>query len=280
MRILTIDIGGTAVKYGIFYKDNAEFGKFSVTDKNGTEDVPGALCNFADRIKPEVIAISSPGPFDFQTGTSHMKHKLSSMYNISLKSRIRDVLSEINVYFIHDATAFALGAMYEMPELKNMRFAAVMLGTGLGYIYSDNGKIHLDSSGTPENRLWCKPLINGICEDYVSTEKILIECKKSGYPCKSVKAAAHDAIMGNDVLKQIFGDYGIHLGMCVSLAMKDDDFEILVIGGRISNSWELIKNGFETNVRIPYKLVGEPSRCALYGLKEYALKQIGGDTNE
>ena len=79
MKILALDIGGTAVKYGMFQDNNLKFGQFPVKDTDGNENIPKSICSFSKEHMPDVIAISTPGPFDFETGTSMMTHKLLSM---------------------------------------------------------------------------------------------------------------------------------------------------------------------------------------------------------
>lgn len=274
MRMLALDIGGTAVKYGVFYSYKPEFGQFPVRDENGIEDVPGNLCKFVCKMDPDFIAVSTPGPFDFEFGISHMKHKLPSLYNVSLKECLEKEAPKSKVYFIHDAAAFALGAMDEMPKLSRKRFASVMLGTGLGYVCSNCGEILLNSLGTPQNRLWSKPFLNGICEDYVSTNRILSDSQSLGYEYASVKEIAEAAKSGNMQLKKVFDDFGRNLGQCIHMARQEDKFECAVIGGQISLSWILMKDGFENVVSIPYELVNDPSKCALYGLRKYVLDRL------
>lgn len=270
MKILTLDIGGTAVKYGLFQDNNIKFGQFPVKDSQGNENIPESICSFSKEHMPDVIAISAPGPFDFETGTSLMTHKLTSMYNISLKELLKNEHPKAEILFVHDSTAFALGALNKMPYLAEKKFAAVMLGTGLGYIYLNNGKALLNKRQTPLHPLWNRSFLDGTSEDYVSTRAILSECEKLGFSGMSIKELAETAREGEKLLQDVFYNYGKYLGMCIEMASLADDFSEIVIGGQISRSWDLMKNGFESECKLQYSIIDNPESCALYGLLDCA----------
>lgn len=270
MKILTLDIGGTAVKYGIFENEKANFGQFPVFE-NGIENIPKRICDFVIRQGPDFVSLSSPGPFDFETGTSCMQHKLKSMYGISLYNEIKSVLPDIKLCFVHDSTAFAIGAMQELPYLKDKTFAAVMLGTGLGFAYAESGKVFLNSLQTPFYSLWNKSYKDGITEDYVSTRAIVAAGSKCGFPDKSVREMAECAGNGEKGLQKVFFDYGVNLGLCISEFENYNKIENIVIGGQISLSWNIIKPGFESVCEKQYEIIRNPAECALLGLYDCAI---------
>lgn len=270
MRILALDIGGTAVKYGLFYDKDLTSGQFPVRDANGYEDIPKSICSFVKEHMPDMIAVSTPGPFDFETGTSLMEHKLLSMYNISLKDELKKVVPSAKVIFVHDSTAFAVGVLNQNPELKDKNVAVVMLGTGLGYAIVNEGKVLLNEKQTPIHPLWNRPLKNGISEDYVSTRALRAEAEKCGFKVNAVLDMAIAARGGNEKLLKVFYEYGENLGLCVMNAYETDKFSEIVIGGQISRSWDLMKEGFESVCEIKYSLIKNPDRCALYGLIDCA----------
>ncbi len=270
MKILTLDIGGTAVKYGLFQENNKEFGQFPVKDSLGNENIPESICSFSKEHMPHVIAVSTPGPFDFETGTSLMTHKLTSMYNVSLKDLFKKEIPTAEILFVHDSTAFAVGVLNKMPHLKEKKLAAVMLGTGLGYIYVNNGKALLNKRYTPLHPLWNRSFLDGTSEDYVSTRAILRECEELGFSGISIKELAETARGGNKALQDVFYNYGKHLGMCMEMASEADDFSEIVIGGQISRSWDLFKDGFESECKLQYSIIDNPESCALYGLFDCA----------
>ena len=272
MRILALDIGGTAVKYGMLHDDNIMFGQFPVRCANGNEDIPNCICSFSKEHRPDLIAVSTPGPFDFETGTSHMTHKLLSMYNISLKDALSKVLPSAAVTFIHDSTAFAIGALNKKSDLKEKDVAVIMLGTGLGYSFCSKGRVLLNKKQTPLHPLWNRPFLDGISEDYVSTKALLSAAKSCGCAENNILDMAITARNGNKKLLDIFFNYGMNLGLCVLNARKSDAFSEIVIGGQISLSFDLIQGGFEKVCKMKYSLIDNPDKCAIYGLIDCALK--------
>lgn len=272
MKILAMDIGGTAVKYGLFKDDDVSYGQFLVKDDYGKENIPKSICEFAAEHIPDYVAISAPGPFDFENGTGLMTHKLPSLYHISLKEELNKAIPNAKTLFVHDSTAFAVGVMSKDLNLKQVGFAVVMLGTGLGYTCINNGKVMLNNKQTPLHPLWSRPFKNGKSEDYVSTQTLLFESEKIGYRFENISDMASASRMGNEHLMKVFHDYGVNLGMCVVNAMSTDSFTQLVIGGQISRSWDLMREGFEQECKIKYSIIDNPVSCAVDGLYECAVK--------
>lgn len=269
MNIIALDIGGTAVKYGLFFDNKEEFGQFSVYNSVGAEDIQKNLYDFLDNYTPDCIAISVPGPFDFNTGTSEMRHKLTSLYGIGLKKILENKFPETTVLFMHDSASFAYGAMHENPELVKDNFSCVMLGTGIGYVNVVNGVVQLNEKGTPLNPLWNMNYFDGIAEDYVSTKALLAQSEKVGYTFTNVKEMAVSARNGSRDMLDIFRKFGSDLGRCIEIKRKEDSFKKVVFGGQISKSFDLMQSGFETETDVSYTFVRDPSKCALYGLNVY-----------
>ena len=275
MKLLALDIGGTAVKYGIFGHKN-EFGEFSVKDGDGVERLPEKIVEFIGAHKADQIGISAPGPFDFESGTGLMEHKLRSLYKISLKDRIKTCFPDTEVFFIHDATAFILGGIYNDPRLSKKDVSGVMLGTGLGYVHSVDGTVEVNKNRTPLNPLWSRPYRDGIAENYVSATAIINKARTKGYSFDGVKEIADAARQGNQELLEIFFETGEQLGELLCAKQKEDGFERLLIGGQVSRAWDLMRQGFERICLIPYDIVNDPSTCPIWGIKYCA--EIGMDS--
>lgn len=267
MKILALDIGGTDVKYGYFSETAEEYGKFSVIDSDGTERLPEKIIEFINGLETEHIGICAPGPFDFKTGTGLMEHKLKSLYHISLKEMIKSAYPWIETTFIHDSTAFVLGAICDNPALEAENFSAVMLGTGLGYAHAIGGKVEVNDSETPKNPLWNNAYKDGIAEDYVSATAIINRAKRFGDAFCNVLDIANAAKGGDYKLQKLFFDVGRDMGDILNIKQKADRFESIAIGGQVSLSWELLKDGFESVCNIPYHVVDNPATCAVKGIK-------------
>ncbi len=270
MKILALDVGGTAVKYGVFQNDEKQLGQFPVKDESGKDGIVSRLLDFCSETAPDFLAVSTPGPFNYATGTSLMEHKLHTLYGVCLKDLLAEKLPHMQVAFMNDATAFALGVLEEKPELKARNVACVMLGTGLGYANVLGGVIQLNEQQTPSNPLWNMPFLDGISEDYVSTRALLQAASKQGYTFSNIKDMADEARQGNQPLLDVFYHFGRYLGLCLEQKRTVDRFDEAVIGGQISKSFDLMKDGFESASNLPHSLVHDTAACALYGLYGYA----------
>lgn len=266
MKILALDIGGTAVKYG-FFGNEAEFGEFPVKDRDGIERLPEKIINFVAKYRVDHIGISAPGPFDFSSGTGLMEHKLRSLYQISLKNLIEKNVPDTKLFFIHDATAFILGAICADPALANENVSGVMLGTGLGYVHSVGGRVEVNKNKTPLKPLWNRTYKDGIAENYVSATAIINKARAKGYSFEGVKEIAEDARRGDQELAEIFFETGAQLGELMEIKQKEEGFGKLLIGGQVSRAWDLMRLGFEKICSIPYDIVKDSSTCPIWGIK-------------
>ena len=274
MATLLLDIGGTYVKYN--YIDNRfnKVGAFPVKDINGVENIPEAIEKFIHNYELDQIGISAPAPFDYTNGIGHMEHKLLSLNNFSLRDFFLKRYPKAKIVFIHDAVAFMLGALEEFPQLKNKKAACVMLGTGLGYAFSDQGKIWVNDSETSMPELGFSKYKDGIVEDYVSATALLNIAKKEGYNFRYVKEMS-DAALKDSKIKDIFYRVGVTLGEVLNARSKIDLFNVVVIGGGVSRAWDLLKDGFKSVSSLKCLIVKSSLDCPIIGVKQ-ALK-LGKD---
>ena len=135
-RILVLDVGGTFIKYGL-------------ADERGhllpgtVSQVPSHSEDSADKFLDALrailrdaggtvdrAAVSICGPFDFDGGVSLMTHKFKALYGVDLRPPFRE--AGVEVFFLHDATAFILGEYFDGTLKGADNACCVMLGTGLG----------------------------------------------------------------------------------------------------------------------------------------------------
>lgn len=244
---LLIDIGGTAVKYELANDAGTlEKGLFAVCDETGEECILARLIELVKKQQPKKIGISSPGPFDFRTGTAYMKHKLRSIYGISLRDECEKAAAGVQVMFIHDASAYMLGVMEAKPVMKIGTHCAVMIGTGLGYICAKDGRVMVDEAETPAGKLWNQPYKDSIGETYVSATALLRIAGEKGYSFLGVKEMADAAREGNSTLSQVFYSVGKDLGFLLNVRRQTDKFETVAIGGQVSQAFDLMREGFQS----------------------------------
>lgn len=268
MKQLVFDIGGTYIKYAYFVDDKVKMGSFPVINEEGVEDVPGALVNFLKNYEVDEIGVSMPGPSDLKTGTSLMTFKLPSLYQKSLKQLFNSIFPRAKVLFIHDAVAFALGALAETPYLRDKKLVVVMLGTGLGYAYIDHGRILVDKNEitTPDLGRSMYLDTNKHVEDFASASALIRLAHEAGYDFKYVKEMA-EAAKEDMKVRDLFFQVGKSLGEVMNEHQKRYPFSCLMIGGGVSNAWSLLQPGFEAASSIPYLTIHDSTMCPINGVR-------------
>jgi len=265
MKIIAFDIGGTDVKYGICENGELTNGSFPVRGSETDAPLPDRIKLFVSTHLPDIVAVCSPGPFDFKNGISLAEHKLAELYHVNLGEVIRSTGVE-EVFFVSDSGAFLLGMMSLYPEARQGRACGVTIGTGLGYIASIDGKLWVDETEKPKNSLWCAPWKDGICEEFVSATAIRKKAAEIGFENMSVRKLSFLAKSGNKKLLKLFNTMGADLGKILTERSKLDGYEHIFLGGNVTRSWELFKKGFEKHCAIPYTVAQNPDTAALHGL--------------
>ncbi len=146
---LTIDVGGTNIKYALM-NENAEIKEKGEvpTPYDGLdtfiETLKGIYDNYADE-KIEAIAMSAPGKIDSNTGYFYTSGALNYINNINLKDRLKDVIP-VEFAVENDAKAAALAEVWKgsMKDVSNGTI--IVLGTGIGGAIIIDGKVYRGST--------------------------------------------------------------------------------------------------------------------------------------
>lgn len=186
-------------------------------------------------------ALAMPGPFDFTVGVSYMQHKLKSLYGINLRSALaqRFTLPKSKLSFVNDAAAFLLGEIHSGAARGAKRAVGVVVGTGIGCAFAEDGKWVTNGIGIPPGgEIWNLPYRDGIVEDLLSTKAI-----KSNYAARTDQSVDVRSIAlraGSDPhARTAFERFGIDLGQVFRDILAPFDPEVIVIGGGISRSSQL-----------------------------------------
>ena len=271
-----LDIGGSFVKHsavegGAFTKPDL----FAIKESGTKEEIIDPILDFLKAHPAARVAVSMPGPMDYDRGVSLMTHKFLAIRGISLKDEIGKVLPDAEVSFVHDGVAFLLGEMTD-GEAKGLDCAAgVMLGTGLGFVICQAGRILVRPVLSPARSLWNLPYISGIAEDYVSGRAIKRQWTERTGSVMEVKDIASLAKGGDPRALYLFKQTGEHLGTLLSSHLQDLPVDKVIIGGQISKSLDLLMSGIGRTCVLPICRAAHPDDAALRGA--YAYMQMGRD---
>lgn len=260
--ILAVDAGGTSLKAALFPSSSdgnrdglSETTFFSVNVRSeGTKEEiltsyeelgrKGTLLAAEHHSVIEQISVCIPGPFDYKNGCSLMTHKYQSVYQIPLGPEIlKGAGVSCPITFLHDSTAFLLGAALTLPE-KAPTVCGVIIGTGLGFACMSHGVIQENPSGGPGVSIYARPYLNGTAEDYVSKRGILRRYLseagiKEQEAAPTVAEIAGTARNGDPAARKAFADTGFHLGQILLPVLREHPFKTVLLGGAISKSADL-----------------------------------------
>ena len=262
--MLVLDIGGSFIKYGLADEQGnllEETAGQIPSDANGEYEhflqvLRKVIALGREKENFQKASVSIPGPFDYFTGTSQMRHKFTALYGKTISTPFEE--AGIEVHYLHDSTAFLLG---EAAPEDGSSPCGIMLGTGLGFAMMREGRICVNAAQTPALTLWNMPWKDGIAEDYVSQKTLL-----SLYGgAESVRAIADAARGGDEKAIRTFHEVGKNLSDILCFILPRLGCDSLVLGGQISKSADL----FDLRIPIPWRICQHPEETALRGAGRY-----------
>ncbi len=152
-KILSIDIGGTKIRAGLFYNNNLESVKSIPTPQGTTSEFLGGLVSFLQNsydIKAiDLVSIASAGPVDTQNGVllnpANIGDGSESWGFFELKQNLQAILDK-PVLVENDAAMTAYGYFFENQK-QNSNFVMMTLGTGVGVGTIIYGKLQKSAKG-------------------------------------------------------------------------------------------------------------------------------------
>lgn len=252
--ILSVDGGGTSLKAAFVYKNNVikdSFFSIPVHSDGTEEEIQEAFWELGHsarlmeeklQVKASGCAFCIPGPFDYENGRFFMHHKYEAVFGSSLKPWLfKGIGRELSICFLHDSTAFLLGACAGLSPLPET-LCGVIIGTGLGFASMVEGHILENPSGGPGISIFGRPYLGKTAEDYVSKRGILRRYRELSPFLREdteVKTIADLARGGEKEAQQVFMEMGTHLSAILLPIVMENGFQLLFLGGAISKSADL-----------------------------------------
>ena len=284
--ILAVDAGGTFFKFALLDEtyDVLFEGECPACSDGGIGDIENAWKTLLRTAQMRAgalgraigrLAVSSPGPYDFEKGIPLMKHKFASAYGVSVLPWIAETLPGVHACFMHDLTAFMLGQLLFGAAKGAARPAAVTLGTGFGFANVVDGRIAVNSLLTTHIPVWKMPFEGGITEDFVSRRAIraayrrLSGCDEGAVP--DVKEIASRAQAGEGAAQQTFSDMGAYFGRIIRPVLLSLDADRLILGGQIAKAHALFEGTLLPYLPCPMVLAQDGEAAALKGAAAYSV---------
>jgi glucokinase len=238
-----MDVGGSHVTAAAISDDHILDRVEAPLDPHGTADeILGAIVDAGLALGPHSAwTLAMPGPFDYERGVGSFAGaaKFAALAGLDLRGIVGERLGATRIAFLDDADAYGLGEWAAGAARGHDRAVCITLGTGLGASFLREGLAVGDGPGIPAGgNLYPFEYQGRPVEDTVSTRALLAAYGENEVTVRELfeRARAGAASPGR-VIDETFE----HLGRFLAPFVVDFAPTIVVVGGSISRSWDLIE---------------------------------------
>jgi glucokinase len=222
----------------------------------------------------DTMGVAIPGPFDYETGIGRFAGvaKFEMLAGVNVGAALLEGLVPWvrRVRFLNDADAFGIGEWTAGMARGHDRAVAITIGTGIGSAFLDRGHVvENDPRVPPTGRVYLLVIDGQQLEDRVSRRAILRAA--AGHPALSagpdavVRDLAEAARAGDAAAAAVFEDAFTALGRALGPWLARFEATILVVGGAIAASWDLVEPSLTAGLRVGELPWSGPVRRARLG---------------
>ena len=221
--------------------------------KGTQSEVIDALCHTIDQVLDDSIkgiGLGVPSVVDIEEGIVYDVQNIPSWKEVHLKSILQEKY-KLPVFLNNDANCFALGEKYfgEGRGFKNMM--GLIIGTGLAAGIIINDKIY-NGYNCGAGEFGMIPYLDEHFEYYASGQFF-----ENVHGTSGLKAFQR-AQLGESKAIEMYHEYGKHLGSAVNAILYSIDPEVIILGGSVSQSYELFKDSMWEQIgKLVYRSISE-----------------------
>ena len=266
-----IDIGGTTIHLGLV-EGSEVVKKVCVPSFPREATLPDTLSYLSNRIAemlvPGVsgIGIGVPSVTDPVRGIVYDASNIPSWKVVPLKEKLEKRFG-LPVQVNNDANCYALGASRCLPDKRIVVCVTLGTGTGVG-IVKDGNLICGSHCGAGE--LGALPYEGYDFEAFCS--KKFFE-RRAATP--NVRELCRRAEKGDAAAKDIFSEFGLHLGRLLTVTLLAYDPDCIVLGGGISNAWPLFNEAMFQSLQETYPYPSVLADIAVQAMPSEDMPLIG-----
>lgn len=276
-----LEVGGTHVAAAMVDLDARSVRDIVRRPVDARADAEAIVDGYADAARTLAASggacwgVAMPGPFDYARGVALFRGvgKYESLYGVDIGAGLAARLGG-SFSFVNDADAFTLGE----GVLRGVRhLVGITLGTGVGSGWVRDGHYTWDGPGVPpEGRINPNVEVGGrTLEEYFSIRAIRQAYRSLGGADLDVREIAAAARDGDPVAVAALQGATTVLGRVIGPRVRSFGAELLVVGGSIAGSWDVLGPWFaEAAGDLPPVVVSENTEQA--GMLGAALVAVGG----
>ncbi len=245
-----IDIGGTTIKAGLINDSKIIIKKEISTPDDKREfqnriiEITSELTTFSkEKLKklPKFIGIGSPGPSDYFHGIININNR--ELKNINLTKILKPFNKKIIIN--NDANVFTLYHSILGPGEKYSIVCGLTLGTGIGTGLIIDRSIYLGRG----NAIEYGHVLYKENSSYEQEYRKIIKESKEKLKVDSTLDIFLKAKEGNTTAIETFSRIGNLIGSMIIGLIYAYDPEIVIIGGKVANSWPFLKKPILSKIK-------------------------------
>jgi glucokinase len=282
----TLEIGGTHVTAALVcattWRVVAASGRRQALDPHGTApEILADVIGCANGLGAAALdrwGVALPGPFDYASGIGLYEGvaKFEALNGVDMRAALLGGLRPpaSAVVFINDADAFLLGEWIAGAAAGHRRAVGITLGTGVGSAFLVDGEVVDDDPAVPpQGRVDLLTVAGRRLEETISRRAIVArytDLAELSVDTLDVRDVAERARGGDPIARQVLDEAFTALGETLAPWLMRFGASILVVGGSITASWDLIARPLhaallETAPTLQVARAREPDQAALIG---------------
>lgn len=294
--IPVLEIGGTHLATALVDRTNWSVVRGSLTrthvdPKADTDDLLDALAKAANALVGQhgsEWAIAIPGPFDYERGIGRYENvdKFEGLTNQDVRGGLlsRITPTPVSLHFINDADAYGLGESVVGASRGYARSVCLTLGTGVGSAYVVDGVPVQSGRGVaPQASAHLLQVDGKPLEETMSRRALRARYGEA----IGVDATEHDVreiferARGGDSAASAVVEAGLSgLGRAMAASLAEFDAEVLVLGGSMTGSWDLVEPAVRRGLvqadaslsALPIKRAEHPDDAPIVGAAFWAVR--------
>ena len=255
-----LEVGGTHVSCGLVDGQTWTLpnppARLALDAHGSTSELLEAFATVAGQIAASAGAIwgvGMPDPFDYEAGIGrfHSVGKFESLANVDVRAALIDRITPRpgDVRFLNDAEAFLLGEWTVRGAPTHEKWAAVTLGTGVGSASLVDGELVRTGYPIPPGGRAHRLTVDGAPLEDVMSRRALIRSYfdatgREGVDVRELSALARN---GDPAASSVISTALRSLG--VALAPWLAEFDVVILGGSMTRSWDVLGPPFEAALR-------------------------------